>query len=142
MEKIDFHFNVGDRLGYVCAVAKKMGTLGKRMAVWSTDRARLDALDRLLWTREPRSFLAHSRAGDPAEAHAPIVLSESLPNLKADVLVLLDDDLPEDWGTEFGRFERIIDVVGDEEAERAASRVRWRAYKAASVKVDAFDRKR
>ena len=62
MEKIDFHFNVGDRLGYVCAVAKKMGTLGKRMAVWSTDRARLDALDRLLWTREPRSFLAHSRA--------------------------------------------------------------------------------
>ena len=74
-------------------------------------------------------------------AETPICWSTDLKALSGDVLLLLDDELPADWEAEFGRFDRIIDVVSTEPTELERSRARYRAYKAAGVELAAYDRK-
>ncbi len=140
MRKIDFHHNVKDRLVYAYSVAKMLRKRQLTLAIWCTNKERLDALDALLWTAEPTGFLPHVRAEDPNAAETPIVLSDNLSALSADVLLLLDDQLPPDWETAFERFDRIIDVVSTDETELLASRERWRAYKRAGAPLEAYNR--
>ena len=116
MQKVDFHFNVPDRLRYACAVAKTVLHRKLRLALWTSDADRL--------------------APD-----TPILLSTRLEELEGDVLLLLDDALPPDWQTAFERFPRIIDVVSTKPDELQASRARYRAYKAAGVELAAYDRR-
>ncbi len=125
MQKIDFHFNVPNRLRYACLVARTVYKRGLTLAMWSSETKKLTELDELLWRFDDLAFL-----------------STKLPQLTGDVLVLLDDALPADWQKEFGRFSRIIDVVSTEPTELKLSRDRWRAYKAAGVELAAYDRRK
>ncbi|MBP3439018.1 MAG: DNA polymerase III subunit chi [Sutterella sp.] len=141
MQKIDFHFNVPNRLRYACLVARTVYRRGLTLAVWSADERRLRELDSLLWRFDDLAFLPHVRAENPLASETPILLSSNLANLSGDVLLLLDDGLPPDWASAFERFRRIIDVVSTEPAELQASRARYRAYKAAGVELAAYDRR-
>ena len=142
MQKIDFHFNVPNRLRYACLVARTVHRRGLSLALWSSDAARLAELDGLLWRFDDLAFLPHVRADHRLASQTPILLSTNLSELSGDVLLLLDDALPADWQTEFGRFERIIDVVSTQPEELQRSRERWRAYKSAGVELAAYDRRR
>lgn len=142
MQKIDFHYNVANRLAYACRVARTVYKRGLTLAVWTSDERRLRELDSLLWRFDDLAFLPHVRAESPLAAETPIRLSSNLAALQGDVLLLLDDFLPPDWKTDFERFERIIDVVSTEPAELEQSRSRYRAYKAAGVTLAAYDRRR
>lgn len=140
MQKIDFHFNVPNRLHYACLVARTVYRRGLTLAIWTADSSRLKALDSLLWRFDDLAFLPHVDAADPRVNETPIRLSTRLTALEADVLLLLDDALPPEWENAFDRFNRIIDVVSTEPDELAASRGRYRAYKAAGVELAAYDR--
>ena len=141
MKKIDCHYNVPHRLRYACLVARTVYRRGMSLALWCRDERRLRDLDSLLWRFDDLAFLPHVRAESPLAAETPICWSTDLKALSGDVLLLLDDELPADWQTEFGRFERIIDVVSTEPSELERSRARYRAYKAAGVELAAYDRK-
>lgn len=141
MQKIDFHYNVANRLAYACRVARTVYKRGLSLAVWSSDERRLRELDSLLWRFNDLAFLPHVRADSPLAAETPIRLSSNLSALQGDVLMLLDDFLPPSWQTDFTRFERIIDVVSTDPSELKLSRDRYRAYKAAGAALAAYDRK-
>lgn len=140
MKKIDFHHHVKDRLSYACAVVKTVRERGLTVALWSTDKARLSIVDNYLWELDPYRFLPHAFVGSPEAASSPILLSEDLEQLNGQVLILLDDQLPPAWEKEFDRFERIVDIVGLDANEVEASRLRWTAYKAAGVELEAYNR--
>ena len=106
MQKIDFHFNVPNRLRYACLVARTVYKRGLTLAMWSSETKKLTELDELLWRFDDLAFLPHVFADDRHAAETPILLSTKLPQLTGDVLVLLDDALPADWQKEFGRFSR------------------------------------
>lgn len=141
MKKIDFHYNVPNRLRYACLVARTVYRRGMTLALWSTDERRLRELDSLLWRFDDLAFLPHVRAESPLAAETPIRWSTNLSALRGDVLLLLDDELPVDWTAEFERFDRIIDVVSTEPHELERSRARFRAYRAAGIELAAYDRK-
>lgn len=141
MQKVDFHFNVPDRLRYACSVAKTVLHRKLRLAVWTSDADRLGRLDALLWSYSDLAFLPHVAPGHRLAPDTPILLSTRLEELEGDVLLLLDDALPPDWQTAFERFPRIIDVVSTKPDELQASRARYRAYKAAGVELAAYDRR-
>ncbi len=141
MKKIDFHFNVPDRLRYACLVAQAVLKRGLALAVWSSSEARLRDLDRLLWRFDDLAFLPHASAESGLADETPILWSTDLSKLKGDVLLLLDDYLPPTWQTDFDRFARIIDVVGTEPEELKRSRDRYRSYRAAGVELAACDRR-
>ena len=142
MQKIDFHFNVGNRLLYACRVAQTVLRRRMTLAVWSRDERRLRDLDRLMWRYRDLAFLPHVEASRPAAARTPIRWSTRLDALEADVLLLLDDALPDDWEHALSRFGRIIDVVGSAPEEVESSRSRYRAYRAAGAELAAYDQAR
>ena len=103
---------------------EKVLASGQRAVLRCPDQARVEALDRALWTYGKDSFLPHgSRADGHAEAQ-PIFLTdvEERPN-GAGILVLVD-------AAPFGDlapYERCLDLFdGTDEAAVAAARERWR----------------
>lgn len=126
MTEIAFHFNAPDKLAYACRAARKLLRQDRRLVVLAPDTL-MDALDETLWHMAPQDFVAHCRAD--AEAHvleaSPIVLAQGLQDAPHhEVLLNLSDEVPQG----FGSFERLIEVVGCDETDRAAARVRWKHY--------------
>ncbi|SEA05703.1 DNA polymerase III subunit chi [Variovorax sp. YR216] len=129
MTEIDGHYNMPDKVSYACRLLRKaVGAHGARLVVMA-DQATLDAIDQSLWALQPTEFIAHCRSGDEAHvvARSPVVLAESGTTSLPDrpILVNLGAELP----ARFERFERLIDIVGSEDADKQAGRTRWRHYK-------------
>ena len=129
MTEIDGHYNMQDKVGYACRLLRKaVAAHGARLVVVA-DGATLDAIDQSLWTMTPTEFIPHCRIDDDAHivARSPVVLAESdeasLPDRP--ILVNLGPELP----ARFERFERLIDIVSSEDADKLAGRTRWRHYK-------------
>lgn len=127
MTRIDFHFNASDKLGYGCRLVRKIYRTGKRVLVCCDDPVRLAAFDQALWTFAPHDFVPHVMAGDPLAGETPVLLGASADEVpqQHDVLVNLGDDMP----LGFARFERLIEVVAEDDADRARGRERWRFYR-------------
>lgn len=127
MTEITFHFNVPDRQHYSCRLLRRAYAAGASVVVVGQADA-LNTLDAQLWAMQPIEFTPHCRretASAQSVLMSPIVLAESLSELRCDdVLMNLSDTVP----TEFERFERLIEVVTIDEDDRAAARHRWKYY--------------
>lgn len=136
MTEIDGHFNMPDKVGYTCRLLRKaVSRHGARLVVVA-DRATLDAVDQSLWTMAPTEFVAHCRIGDEPYVvrRSPVVLAEEgsqLPLPVLPILVNLGAEVP----AGFERFERLIDIVSEGEADRRSGRVRWAHYKAGGFAI-------
>jgi DNA polymerase-3 subunit chi len=128
--RIDFHFNVEHRLHHACRVVRKARAAGKTVLAYARNADRLARLDAALWTFSALDFVPHVYADSPLAARTPVLLTLRPPasGLARDVLVYLDDDLDPDFAGWFGNFERVIEVVSCDEADRAHARARWRTY--------------
>ena len=129
MTEVDFHFKAPDRLAYSCRLLRKACRKGSGVAVTGPG-VLLDALDRLLWTFEDTEFVPHLRL---AAGHEPAARLRPSPIWLVDAAeqashlpVLLN--LGEEAAAGFESFERLIEVVSDDLAEREAARRRWRHY--------------
>lgn len=125
MTEVAFHFNVPARVPYLCRLLRKVAAAGK--TAWVRLPAdELHALDQALWTFSQEDFLAHAVAGQGQEAHSPIVLSDGPAPARAGLQVLVNclADIP----TDFTRHERVVEIVGADDDERAQARQRWRQY--------------
>lgn len=134
MTRVDFHFNAPDKFVYGCRLVRKAWRQRRAVLVWFDDEATLDAVDRLLWSEPPADFVPHVRADDPLAACTPILLAHAATDSgaplapgadSADVLVNLGRTSP----PMFARFERLVEIVGLDEDDRAAARDRWRFYR-------------
>ena len=126
MTEIAFHFNAPDRLAYVCRLLRKaVATDAQLVVVGPPDQ--LDRLDSDLWTFSATDFVPHCRAQAEPElvAASPVVLATQTEGLPLrQVLVNLGVEVP----AGFERFERVIEVVGLDDADRQLARTRWRHY--------------
>ena len=141
MTEIAFHFNAPDKLGYACRLLRKALGTGAKVVV-TGEPALLGQLDVALWTFAPLEFLPHSRdQGAPAAviAASPVVLADA-PRLAPhqQVLVNLGAAVPDG----FEAFERLIEVVTGDEADRLQARQRWKHYAARGYAITRHDRAR
>ena len=96
-------------------------------------QARVDDLNRRLWTYDDASFLPHGAAGDGHAERQPIYLTagEETPNAP-DLLFLIDG--AEARSEEFARFERVCLMFDGRDPDAvAAARAQWKAVVAAGV---------
>jgi DNA polymerase III subunit chi len=127
MTEVAFHFNVPDKLGYACRLLRKATGSGAKVVVTGEPDA-LRTLDTELWTFSPLEFVAHCHAAVATEqvlAASPVVLADaprSAPH--QEVLVNLGAKVPEG----FERFERLIEVVTQDDEDRQRARARWKHY--------------
>lgn len=126
MTRIDFHSNVPDKLLYACRLVRKARAAQCRIVLRVEDGNSLTLLDQALWTFSELDFLPHVAAGDPLAATTPIILTDNddaeLPHHH--VLINLSSDTPR----HFARFERMFEIVGDDDADKTAGRERYRFY--------------
>lgn len=128
MTRIDFHSGVEDPLLHTCKLVRKAVAAGNKVVCHSMDAQRLDDLDRALWAFSPSDFLAHVAITDPLAPQTPVLLSNGQadpPATHMAVLVNLDAQTP----SFFSRFERLIEIVGRDDADKAAARERFRFYR-------------
>jgi DNA polymerase-3 subunit chi len=112
--EIAFHFNAPDKLAYACRLLRKAYG-GRSLVVVVGEPVDLTELDQALWTFSALDFIPHSRAGEPGAQAAPVLLTDSL-NLGIEV------------PGGFERFERLIEVVSLDDADRQGARGRWKHY--------------
>jgi DNA polymerase-3 subunit chi len=128
MTQIDFHFNAPSKLAYACRLARKAYGAGARMVFYAGSDRELAAFDRLLWSFSPLDFIPHCRVRDRLARVTPIHLAgpdDADHCVHHDLIINLDRAQP----AFFGRFERMIEVVEVEAADREAGRERWKFYK-------------
>ncbi|HEX8602370.1 MAG TPA: DNA polymerase III subunit chi [Pseudoduganella sp.] len=127
MTRIDFHTNVPDKIAYACRLVRKAHGAKNRIVVMTEDAAQLAELDAALWRFSDVDFLPHVHVNDPLAPDTPIVLADSsdveLPQF--DLLVNIGRGAP----AQFENFPRLIEVVSSDEADAAAGRIRFVAYK-------------
>jgi len=106
---------------------------GKRAVVMAGSEERVEALNTVLWTYDPGSFLPHGSAADGNAGEQPIWLTarDENPN-EAQILVLADGAVSD----RVEAFERCLEMFdGNDEAAVAAARERWQAYQAGGHSV-------
>ena len=126
MTKIDFYTGSTDKLRTACQLSHKAMQNGVRVALSTPDAATADALDKLLWQFPATAFIPHCR-GDAEEAEqSPVVLNsgnDRFPHY--DLLISLHDEC----ASFFSRFERVIEIVGQDADDSRLGRERYKFYK-------------
>ncbi len=127
MTEVSFHFNAPDKVGYACRLLRKACASGAKVVVTAPDGL-LGELDASLWSFAPLEFVPHARAGAAdasVQARSPVLLAASSHDAPhQQVLLNLGPDVPGG----FERFERLIEVVTPDDADRQLARQRWKHY--------------
>jgi len=133
---IDFYRNAENKLQVACRLATKAYQGAKRLIVYSPDRATLTRFDHDLWAFQQTRFVPHCFVDSPLAKETPILLAtsgEALPH--HDVLLNLGDE----WPPFFASFERLLEVVSTDEADRERARARWAFYKSRGYELKVHD---
>jgi DNA polymerase-3 subunit chi len=119
-----------DPLLLVCELAKKAFESGQPTLILARSLDQAEQLDEKLWEFDADAFVPHQIAGDEDDAITPILIvpPDSTTADRVFVINLRDECAP-------GLFERVLEVVPADEAQRLGSRERWKTYKAAGFEV-------
>lgn len=136
MTRVDFYFNADDKLDVARKLAGKAYQAGLKALLYTTDERMASDLDAAIWIRDKLAFLPHVRCGHPLAKETPVLIGTDADALAShDVLINLDAAYPPC----FGRFERLLEVVGKDEADRQAGRQRYAFYKQRGYAIENHD---
>jgi DNA polymerase-3 subunit chi len=97
-----------------------------RVLLLTPDAGMTERLSKLLWSVPSTGFLPHCRCGDRLAAVTPILVDHvAEPLIHDEVLLNLRVDAP----PFFSRFHRLVEIVGNEDADREKARERFRFYR-------------
>jgi DNA polymerase III subunit chi len=140
MTEIAFHFNTPDKLNYACRLLRKAFASGAKVMVWA-EPATLQVLDKALWELSESDFIAHCMMDAPSFvlSRSPIVLASDVSTLNAlphhEVLLSLGSTL----ANGFEKFERVIELVSKDDADRLNARKRWKIYQERGYNIKRHD---
>ena len=139
MPRIDFYLLAGvdprDRRVYACRLAEKAWRQGYRVYVRAAAEAETSLLDDLLWTFRQGSFVPHE-THPGASPETPILIGHGpAPENFGEVLVNLAADVPSDYG----RFERVAEIIDQNADIKRDGRTRFRFYQDHGHEVQTHD---
>jgi DNA polymerase-3 subunit chi len=130
MTKVDFYIlnasNVNNRLAFVCRLVEKIYKKGHQILIHTDSARQSEEMDDLLWTWRQGSFIPHEVFDAKNKITAPVVIN-SQPDIGTSmnqVLVNLANDVPKF----FSHFERVAEIVDQDEKTRQSARQRYRFY--------------
>jgi len=138
MTRIDFYvlpeLRLDAREHFAARLAAKAFRQGHRSLIQVADDASVDRLTTLLWEEPRNAFLGHERLGAPGGDHrAPVVLAtgRELAQMDSaalpihDLLINLELEVP----ARFAAFDRVAEIICQEETVRDAGRASYRFYR-------------
>ena len=136
MTQIFFYHTASDRLAAAAALIGKAAMQKKPLLVYAPDGEIASTLDRQLWTQQPTGFVPHVRSNSPLAIETPVVIADTLDlPTQTERLFNLSAEIPPG----FSRFNSVIEVIGQEDAERQAGRERVKFYKDRGYAIKFFD---
>ncbi|MBI3432719.1 MAG: DNA polymerase III subunit chi [Hydrogenophilales bacterium] len=136
MTEITFYTFANSPLDVARRVAAKAHGQGKQVMIYAPDAAVADAIDRLLWTTPALGFVPHCRDSDALAGETPVLIGANADALRqADVMINLHTEQP----PTFARFERLVEIVGQDDAGREQGRSRYRFYQTRGYALKTHD---
>lgn len=136
MTKVDFYTGVNDRLQTACVLSHKALQNGLRVLLHTPDDATAQMLDEMLWQHPPAAFIPHCRSDAAEAATMPVIIAHhSEPFPHSELLISLHSScLPF-----FSRFERVIEIVGQDAEDARLGRERYSFYRERGFEMRHFD---
>jgi DNA polymerase-3 subunit chi len=130
MTRIDFYIVDSDETASrpltACRLAEKAYSLDNRIYIHTANKSQATELDDLLWTYRAGSFVPHQRFEPPNGQDCPVLIGHAdAPEGINQVLINLDSAVP----MFFSRFERVVEIVNQEEILRQQARDRFKFYR-------------
>lgn len=139
MLRVDFYLlttaTADSRLLAACRLTAKALASGQHVFIQTEDDAEAQACDDWLWSFRPESFVPHHRLGDGAFVNAPVLIALATPAAADGVLLNLSTRQPRG----LAQFQRILEVIGNDETSRQAARLRWQYYKQQGFSLEKHD---
>ena len=136
MTRVEFYFNVADKLTKVTELCDRAVAKGRQLTIFSQDGATAGLLQKMLWEYAPNSFLPSANPLDESSQFAPIIVDATGEHLiQDDILINLQAEHP----PFFSRFRYLVELVGNDEADKAAARLRYKFYRDRGYQVKSTD---
>jgi len=136
MTRIDFYSNAEPKLQVACQLAAKAVQQSLRVLILAPEEATARAVDKLLWTFPATGFLPHCMAHDALAAETPVLIARDCTALPHDEVLL---NLALESPGPFSRFQRLIELVAADEADKQAGRARFRFYRDRGYEIHHHD---
>jgi DNA polymerase-3 subunit chi len=123
-----------DPLLLVCELVKKAYASEQPTLILARSPEQAEALDEKLWEFDDDAFIPHQLAGDDDDSITAVVIAPpGVATADRPLVVNLRDECAP------GSYERVLEVVAADPAEREGSRVRWAEYKRRGFEVTKHD---
>ncbi|MBN8726648.1 MAG: DNA polymerase III subunit chi [Xanthomonadales bacterium] len=123
-----------DPLLLVCELVRRAFAAEQPTLVLARSIGQAEELDAKLWEFDEAAFIPHQIAGDEDDAvTAVLIVPPGTGTADRPLVINLRDECAP------GLFERVLEVVPADEAQRAGSRERWKTYKQAGFELRKFD---
>lgn len=126
MTTIDFYTRCPDPLRIAVQLIAKAWTQHGHVRVLTADGAMTADLDLLLWKWPATGFMPHCRLHGPLASETPILIDHIIEHEGPAAVLVNFQPAPPPF---FSRFERLAEIVADDEEAIAAGRARWKFYK-------------
>ena len=118
----------------VCELAKRAFAAQQPALILARDHAQAEAIDELLWAFDEDAFIPHQLAGDEDDADtAVLIVPPGVDTPDRPLLINLREACAD------GSFQRVLEVVAADPAERDGSRERWSEYRRRGFEVSKHD---
>jgi DNA polymerase-3 subunit chi len=138
MTRIDYYLNAPNKSLVARKLAVKAFHAGKYTLMFTRDVDQIRELDASFWTSPILSFIPHVQCGHALANKSPVLIgADPVVLARPDVLINLAPEIPDC----FARFDRMLEIVSEDEADKAEARKRFRYYKERGYAIDVHDLK-
>jgi len=130
MTRVDFYISADKQAQarelLACRVIDKAHQQQSPIYIHTDSSEQMNKFDKLLWTFREQSFIPHSCVSTEQSQYCNIIVGhEEPPENQNQVLVNLANDVP----MFFSRFDRVIEIVHEDDAAKQYGRERYKFYK-------------
>ncbi|MBC7785997.1 MAG: DNA polymerase III subunit chi [Methylophilaceae bacterium] len=142
MTRVDFYFNVDDKLQKTSELTQKALYKLRKVMVCVADETQATKLSNALWCDTPSSFLPNCLVNKPFTAESVLELTPIVITSLQDEHLNQDDvliNLKTQHSVFFSRFRQLIELVGSDEADKGAARLRFKFYRDRGYQIKTVD---
>ncbi len=134
MTQVDFYLiqqpAQEDRMVFACRLCEKAMSQGMKIYIHTGSEKAAQDMDDLLWSFKPESFIPHAIVGLDedldADEEIPVFIGFGAScSISATLLINLSEEIP----AFHDQFERIAEIVPNQEAAKSKLREHWNIYK-------------
>lgn len=140
MTRIDFYFNVANKPQVLTDLVQAALIKRRQVTILAVDEAAAGQISADLWQTKPESFLPNVQFNHAHSGSTPVLIGlqgDDLINKSThdDMLINLSASEP----SFFSRFTHLVELVGMDEQDKSAARLRFKFYRDRGYEIKSTD---